>query len=80
MANYILPEHTDNIEDIYREVEDIYRPCQQFNDLYIVEYPYSFAFGFGLECSTDEVEAIDKLSAFVTKYIREKGITFKLMK
>ena len=80
MANYILPEHADNIEDIYREVEDIYRPCQQFNDLYIVEYPYSFAFGFGRECSTDEVKAIDKLSAFVTKYIREKGITFKFMK
>jgi hypothetical protein len=80
MANYILPEHTDNIEDIYREVEDIYRPCQQFNDLYIVEYPYSFAFGLERECSTDEVEAINKLSAFVTKYIREKGITFKLMK
>ena len=73
MANYILPEHIDKIEDIYR-------PCQQFNDLYIVEYPYSFAFGIGRELSTDEVEAIDKLSAFVTKYIREKGITFKLMK
>ena len=73
MANYILPEHIDKIEDIYH-------PCQQFNDLYIVEYPYSFVFGFGRECSTDEVEAIDKLSAFVTKYIREKGITFKLMK
>lgn len=80
MANYILPEHTDNIEDLYRQVEDIYRPCQQFNDLYIVEYPYSFAFGFGRECSTDEVEAIDKLSAFVAKYIREKGTTFKFMK
>jgi hypothetical protein len=73
MANYILPEHIDKIEDIYR-------PCQQFNDLYIVEYPYSFAFGFGREYSTDEVEAINKLNAFVTKYIREKGITFKLMK
>ena len=73
MANYILPEHIDKIEDIYR-------PYQQFDDLHIVEYPYSFAFGIGRELSTDEVEAIDKLSAFVTKYIREKGITFKLMK
>ena len=73
MANYILPEHIDKIENIYR-------PCQQFDDLHIVEYPYSFAFGIGRELSTDEVEAIDKLSAFVTKYIREKGITFKLMK
>jgi hypothetical protein len=77
MANYILPEHTDEIEDIYRQVEDIYCPCQQFNDLYIVEYPYFFAFGFGRECSTDEVEAIDKLSAFVAKHKREKGTTPK---
>ena len=73
MANYILPEHIDKIEDTYR-------PCQQFDNLYIVDYPYSFAFGFRRECSTDEVEAIDKLSAFVIKYIREKGITFKLIK
>lgn len=73
MANYILPEHIDKIENIYR-------PCQQFDDLHIVEYPYSFAHGIGREYSTDEVEAIDKLSAFVTKYIREKGITFEFMK
>ena len=72
MANYTLPEHIDKIEDIYR-------PCQQFDDLHIVEYPYSFAFGIGREYSTDEVkEAIEKLSAFVATYIREKGITFKL--
>ena len=70
MANYILPEHIDKIEDIYR-------PYQQFDDLHIVEYPYSFAFGIGRELSTDEVETIDKLSAFVAKYIREKGITPK---
>ena len=70
MANYILPEHIDKIEGIYR-------PCQQFDDLHIVDYPDSFVFGFGRELSTDEVEAIDKLSAFVIKYIREKGITPK---
>lgn len=65
MANYTLPAHIDKIEDIYR-------PCQQFDDLYIVEYPYSFAFGIGRELSTDEIKAIDKLSTFVAKYIREK--------
>lgn len=80
MANYILPEHTDEIEDLYRQIEDIYRPCQQFDDLHIVEYPYFFAFGLGRGCSTDEVEAIDKLSAFVAKHKREKGTTFKFMK
>ena len=67
MANYTLPAHID-------EIEDIYRPCQQLDGLYIVEYPYSFAFGIGRELSTDEVEAIDKLNAFVIKYIREKKV------
>lgn len=73
MANYTLPAHIDKIEDIYH-------PCQQFDNLYIVDYPYSFAFSIGRELSTDEVEAIDKLSAFVAEYIREKGIAFKLIK
>ena len=73
MADYILPEHIDKIEDIYHH-------CQQFDNLYIVDYPYSFAFSIGRELSSDEVEAIDKLSAFVAKYIREKGIAFKLIK
>ncbi len=73
MANYTLPAHVDKIEGIYR-------PCQQFDDLHIVEYPYSFAFGIGRELSTDEIEAIDKLSAFVAKYIRKRGITPKFMK
>lgn len=73
MANYILPAHIDKIEDVYR-------PCQQFDNLYIVDYPCSFAFSIGRELSTDEVEAIDKLSAFVAEYIREKGITFKFIK
>ena len=80
MANYTLPAHTDEIEELYRQVEDIYRPCQQFDNLYIVDYPYSFAFSIGRELSTDEVEEIDKLSAFVVEYIREKGIAFKLIK
>lgn len=73
MADYILPEHIDKIEGIYH-------PCQQFDNLCIVDYPDSFAFSIGRELSSDEVEAIDKLSAFVAKYIREKGIAFKLIK
>ena len=72
MANYTLPAHTDEIEELYRQVEDIYRPCQQFDNLCIVDYPDSFAFSIGRELSTDEVEAIDKLSAFIAEYIREK--------
>lgn len=65
MANYTLPPHIDRIEDIYH-------PCQQFDNLCIVDYPDSFAFSIGRELSTDEVEAIDKLSAFIAEYIREK--------